>query len=420
MNRLRRVSWGIVDQALVSLASALVTVQGAATLPAADFGVLATALAAFYLALSVVRGMVSEVYILRFAAARAVPLDQPGGAQATTVLLALAMSLVLVATAMVNGDGSVRVLLALVVALPFLLLQDVRRAILVSSALTRRSAASSALVLVGQLVGGAALHVTHRETAPALLLVWASAAATGIMLVRIPGADRVPIVTGSREWLRHSRPYWPPLLTEALSLNGASQVPIFLVAGLAGTGVVAGLRAAVLLLAPMTVLHQAVGQLIVAEAARVDRARLPRFSVFCQAAFLAAWILWVSVLLASPNWILAHVVGASLPSALVALPGMTAFAAANMLAAVPAATLRVTGGLGTAVATRLLLIPPLVGAPILLAAASASTGQIAGGFGAYGLCSLVVWNTVSRRSLRRSAVCQVSPKAEHTYLPVTG
>jgi hypothetical protein len=404
VNRLGRVWWGLVDQAVVSLGVATVTVDGAASLPAADFGALATALAAFYLMQAVVRGLVSNVYILRFSAEPTIPAGPAANAQSAALLLALAMSAVLAGAAAVTGGGTLAgAAAALAVAAPFLLLQDLRRAILVSAGATRRSAAANALALAGQLTGALALHVTGHVTAPALFLVWGAAAALAVAAVQVPTGSPAHLA-GLREWMASSRPYCPLLLTQELSLTGTNQVPLLVVAAISGVGVVGALRAAALLLTPMAVAHQAVGRLIVAEASRVDRSELLRFSVRCQAAFLVAWGAWLVLVAAVPARLLGRLLGENLAGALVALPGMAAFGAAAMLTIGPIAALMVSDRLVTSVVTRLALAPLLVGIPSLVAASGAGVGAIAGGFGAFGACSVVVTNLADWVLLRRPAV----------------
>jgi hypothetical protein len=280
----RRLSWGLVDQAVVSLTAALVSVGGATLLPTVAFGRLATALAAYYLVLAPFRAVVGETYVVRYA--RAAPPGVSALVRTAAVRLALAAGALLALVTLGFRDPAARgMLLALAVTVPALLLQDARRAVLVAAGRTRRSAASSAVVLAGQVAGTAALRGAGVVSAAALLLVWGAAAAVSLVAVRV--ADTAPAGGGVRAWLAGGRRLWPRFLVEALTLSAASQLPLLLVAATGGAEVNAGIRAATLLLAPVSVLQQAVGQLVVAEATRVPARWLRRFAWRGEVLFLA-------------------------------------------------------------------------------------------------------------------------------------
>lgn len=389
--RVRRVSWGLVDQALVSLGSAAVSLQGASQLPVRDFGLLATAIACSYLALSVVRGTVSEVYVARLVhSGGSLPSGTAGLAQGAAIQLGgLAGCIFLVLGLLLPADGSV--FLALAVTLPLLLMQDVRRALLIGVGRTRRSATSSAVAMVGQLAGGLALHLTHRVSGPALLLVWAAAVALSIAVVHLP-AGRIRLHRAAREWLTAGKAYWPRFLTETAVQSVASQVPLLVLAALGAPAVVAGLRAATLLLSPVVLLHQAVGQLVVVEAGRVRRHRLGAFMLACQFGLFAVAAAWVCVVYLLPDSWMSMAIGANLGPAEQALPGMALLSGSLLMSLAPSATLRVIGRFVTAVRIRLVTAPMLLGIPILLAIVDAPINRTAGGFGAAAVLALVTWN----------------------------
>lgn len=406
MTRLRRLSWGVVDQVLVSLCGAVVSVQGALMLPVAQFGVLATVLAVFYLALAGSRALVAEVYTVRYAGDPArIPATAPGLAQQVVLRLSVVLSAVLVGVAVLalpagSGRG---VLITLAVVLPLLLAQDLRRAVLIAAARTRRSALSSGVMLAGQVLGGVVLQATGRGSAGTVLLVWGCGAALSILTVRTSPVGRRPSMRqppgGVRGWLVDGRAYWPRFLTEAVAQAGAGQLPLLLVAAVAGSTLVGGIRAAALVLCPVVVVHQAVAQMIVAEAARVRRALLARFSAVAQLGFLGLCAGWLAVVEVLPHRWLALLVGPNLTAALAALPGLAVFYAANLMITAPAATMRVTGHVQVSVTTRLLLAPLLIGLPTALALHGGSVGGVAAGFGAFGAVAVGVWNVVSRRVL---------------------
>jgi hypothetical protein len=391
--RPHRLFWGLVDQGLVSVAGAVLTVQGARQLAPADFGRLATALACYYVLLSVNRGVVSEVYVLRWASragAAGARADAARALRATGHLAAVA-ALPLAATATVFGPLPI----ALAAALPVLLLQDVCRGVLIASGLTSRSALSSGTVVAGQLAGGVALHLVGLVSPAGLVLVWAAAAGLGVL-----ASGLLPVPTGAGgglSWLRDERDRWPRFGVEALAQAGASQLGLLTVAALAGAATVGGLRAATVLLSPLLVLQQSAGQLAVAELSRVPADRRARAGLIGQLGVLALAGCWLGVLLALPAGWLRALVGASLPAAEAALPGMAVFVAAGATVAAPLAALRLAGAARTATRLRLGTAAFPVLLPAVVAAAGGDGAAIATTFGAVALGSALAWTATAAR-----------------------
>lgn len=427
--RSRRLAWGLVDQGLVSLAGAVLTVQGARLLDPAGFGRLATALAGYYVLLSVNRGIVGEVYVLRHAAAGGSP-AAARTALRTTFELAVAVSAVLAGAAVADPAGARGLLFALAVALPVLLVQDVGRAVLIAAGLTARSAVSSGVVVAGQLAGGLGLHLAGAASAPALFLVWSAAALLGTLTtglltgrpaaraarsrggsssVRAPAAARggpvaspppAPRVGGAQEWLRGERERWPRFGVEALAQAGASQLGLLAVAAVAGAVAVGGLRAATVLLSPLLVLQQSAGQLALAELSRVPAARRRRTVLIGQTLVLAVAAAWVAVLLAVPDGVPRLLVGASLPAAQAALPGMAVFVAAGATVAAPLAALRLSGAAATATRLRLSTAVFPVTVPALVAAAGGGVAAVAWTFGVVAVGTAAAWTLAAHRETR--------------------
>jgi hypothetical protein len=396
----RRLSWGLVDQAAVSLTAALVSVGGATLLPTLAFGRLATALAAYYLLLAPFRAVVGETYVVRYA--RAAPAGASALVQTAAVRLAVGAGGVLALVALAFRDPAARhVLLALAAAVPVLLVQDARRAVLVAAGRTRRSAASSAVVLAGQVAGTVAVRLAGVASAAALLLVWGAAAVLSVATVRV--SDTAPAGGGVRAWLAGGRRLWPRFLVEALTVSAAGQLPLLLVAGIGAAAVNAGIRAATLLLAPVYVLQQAVGQLVVAEASRLPARRLRRFATHGSVVFLALAAGWALVVAVLPAGLLRHLVGANLPAARAALPGIATYVGAALVTLPAAGALRASGHVQAAMMVRLALAPLLVGLPVLAALGAATPARVAAGFGAFGVLSTVVWTITAGWMLRDPA-----------------
>jgi hypothetical protein len=284
--------------------------------------------------------------------------------------------------------------------------------VLLAAARPARCAASSGLALLGQVAGGLALRSTLGVTGAGLLLCWAAGAALAIGCVPAPdqqvgrgtgAAGRRRRAGGSIRWLGEGRAYWPRFLCQDMTLGGASQVGVLLVAGIAGAVVVAGLRAATLLLAPVLVLQQTTGYFALAEATRVAPARRVRFLFFCQGGAILAGGGWLVVLEVLPRSVLGLVVGDNLAAGLAALPGMALFVVGSVLVAVPGAVLRTSGHVRAGMNIGLALAPVLVGVPAVLAGWGGGAAEVAAGFGLYGLLSALVWTLATVRILGAAA-----------------
>lgn len=403
--RLRRAGWGLLDQVFVSFTGGAVGIQGARALATVDFGRLSTALAGYYLVFVAVRAAVNEVYLVRFAGRpNEIPEGAPRRAQRATLQLSAAVSLILLTAAVLAPVSAAdrEITAALAVAMPALLWQDTRRSLLLAEARPVRSALSSGLVLVGQLVGGLGLHVVHRVSAPALLLTWAAAALLAVALVPLGGRGGRSV---GPSWLAETRDYWPKFLLQAAAQGGSTQLSLLLVAFISGGVVAGGMRAALLLLSPLLVIQQAGGHFAQAEAGRVSVEGRARFMVTAQIVLVLlslSWILLVSRVVPT-SW-LAAAVGPNLAAGKAALPGMGTFLAASMAIVVPVAVLRNCGRLNRGLVLGVVLLPACVIPPSAVAAAGGSIGAVAVAFGAFGILSALVWTVECLRTLRRMRV----------------
>ncbi len=395
-----RTWWGVVDQGLAGVTGAAVTLQGVAALAPVEFGRLSVLLAGYYLVLIGLRATVSEVYLARFAGPGGPPVGAARWAQIVTLRLALPVS---AATGLLAAAGPVagrQLLAAAAVALPLLLWQQVRRAVLLAAARPALAAGSGALVLAGQVTGGIAMRLAGQVSGPALLLCWAAGAAVAIGCVPVPDRRRVPGRAGAWRWLVEGRPYWPRFLCQDLARAGTGPAALLLVAAAAGVLVVAGVRTALLLLAPLVLAQQAAAGLAMAEATRVRPARHWRFVVVCQAGTVVAGVAWLVALTVLPGDVLALLAGANLAAGLAALPGMALFTTGSLLLAAPVAALRGSGHVQAPMALGVALMPVLLAAPVLIAVGQASAAEVAAGLGAFGALSALAWTLLSATLLR--------------------
>ncbi|MEN3361307.1 MAG: hypothetical protein V7637_5289 [Mycobacteriales bacterium] len=394
-----RRDWSVVvDRALVGVTGAAVTVQGAAALQPADFGRLSAVLVGYYFVLTALRAMVPGVYLARFAGWPGPPVGAARWAQITSLRLALLVS---AATGLLAAAGpalsvSGRQLLgAAAVALPLLVWQEARRAVLLAAARPGLAAASGALVLAGQVTGGIAVRLAGRVSGPALLLCWAAGAAVAIGCVPVPDRRRLPGRAGAWRWLVEGRPHWLRSCCADMALGGTGPAAVLLAAMAAGTLVAAGIRTALLLLAPLVPALRAAAHVAAAEAARARPARHRRFVAVCQAGTVVAGAAWLAALAMLPRPALTPLVGANLAAGLAALPGMALFVVGSLLLAAPVAALCGSGHVQSGTALAVTLMPALLAAPVLIAVRGAGAAEVATAFGVFGVLSALAWTALS-------------------------
>jgi len=296
----RRLGWGVADQAVSSLTNFAVSIYVARSLGAVPFGAFSLAYVTYTVALNASRGLATDPLMVRFSgtdlsAWRRAVASCTGTA---AVMGFVAGACVLAAAAVLDGTARTA-FLALGLTLPGLMLQDSWRYSFF--ALGRGSQA-----FLNDLVWGVVLlpalvflQVTRHENVFWFVFAWGAAAAVaagvGLWQARV-----VPRLSGARGWVSRHRELGLRYLAENISSSGANQLSTYgigLILGLAALGYV---RAAMTLMGPFLVIFSGISLVTVPEAARVLRRsprRLPLFCLLVSGGLTAVGLAWGIVLL---------------------------------------------------------------------------------------------------------------------------
>jgi O-antigen/teichoic acid export membrane protein len=279
--RVRRLSWGVADQAVSSLTNAAVSIYVARTLGAVQFGAFSLAYVTYSFALNASRGLATDPLMVRFSGTdlptwrRAVA--SCTGTAATVGLVTGAC--VLAAAALLSGTTKVA-FVALGLTLPGLLLQDSWRYSFF--ALGRgRLAFLNDLIWASVLVP-ALLILRRTGHADVFWFVFAWGAAAAVAAAVGPLQARViPRLTGTRGWVSRHRDLGPRYLAENTSNSAAVQLRTYGIGIILGLAAVGYVQAAGTLMGPFLVIFFGMSLVTVPEAARVLRGSPRRLPLFC-------------------------------------------------------------------------------------------------------------------------------------------
>ena len=280
-NAVRRLGWGIADQAVSSLTNFAVSIYLVHTLGAAAFGAFSLAYITYGFALNASRGLSTDPLLVRFSGTdlstwrHAVAI-----CTGTATVVGVVVGTCALVAAMLLGGTAGAAFLALGLFLPALMLQDSWRYSFF--ALGRGSQAFLndtiwAVVLLPALVF---LRETRHASVFWLVFAWGAAAAVaagvGLLQARV-----VPNLPGMWKWLSQHRDLGLRYLAEGTVSSAALQLRGYglgLMLGLAAVGYV---QASVTLIGPMTILFAAMGLVTIPEAARVLRRAPAHLRLFC-------------------------------------------------------------------------------------------------------------------------------------------
>ncbi len=290
---LRRLSWGLIDQAVTSLVSFVVGIYVARSLGATQFGAFSLAWVTYGVCLNISRGLATDPLAVRYtgvrrSAWRAAVTRSSGLSFAVGLVTGACCVLAGLALGGHPGDAFV----ALGIVLPGLLVQDSWRFAFFASGQGGKALFSD-VTWAAAMVPLLLLAAEH-PSVTVFVLAWGGAAAvaalvSGVQAWILPRPDRA----GS--WLAEHRDLGPRYLVENVSISGASQLRAYGLGAIAGLAAVGTVRGAELLLGPFFIVLSGVGLVAVPEAARVLRRSvraLPRFCLLLGSAQAAAALLW--------------------------------------------------------------------------------------------------------------------------------
>ena len=313
--RVRRLGWGVADQAVSSLTNFAVSIYVARTLGAVQFGAFSLAYVTYAFALNASRGLATDPLMVRFSGA-----DVPTWRRAvasctgTAALVGLVTGAgVLLTAALLHGTSRAG-FVALGLTLPGLLLQDSWR--YAFFALGRGSQAFLndsvwAVTLIPALV---LLRVTHHGNVFWFVLAWgvtaAVAAAVGPLQARV-----IPRLRDADQWVRRTRDLGPRYLAENTANSASNQLRTYGISLILGLAAVGYVQAAITMMGPFMVIFFGMSLVTVPEAARILRNSPRHLPVFCLlvsgglSVLAAAWgaILLVALPRGLGQWLLGSI-----------------------------------------------------------------------------------------------------------------
>jgi O-antigen/teichoic acid export membrane protein len=295
---LRRLGWGVADQALSSLTNFLVGAYVARTLGTVEFGAYSLAYVTYSFLLNASRGLATDPLVVRHSG-RLTPGWRVAVGRATgaaTVVGVTGGACCAVGGVVLGVETTVgAAFLALGITLPGLMLQDAWRFVFFSVGLGRRAFVNDAVW--GAALVGALVVLQHKGGAPGVFevsLAWGLTACLAALLGVAQSRVR-PRPAQVRRWLVQHRDLAFRYLVENLSLSGAAQLRMYAVGALAGLAAVGAVRGAEMLLGPFFVVMFGLSLVTVPEAVRVLQRAPGRLRTFClalgalQAVAAAAW-----------------------------------------------------------------------------------------------------------------------------------
>jgi O-antigen/teichoic acid export membrane protein len=276
---LRRLTWGLADQAVTSMVSFVVGIVVARSLGAVEFGAFSLAWVTYGVVVNISRGLATDPLAVRFSGVRR---SQWKTAVASSTGMAIAVGLILgvicVAVGTAIGGRTGAAFVALGVVLPGLMLQDSWRFAFFASGQGGKAFIADitwALALVPLL------YLASRDASVTrFVLAWGAAAAFAALVSGLQ-AGVVPRLFRARDWLRNHRDLSLRYLMENLTISGAYQFKMYGLGAFAGVAAVGTVRGGEMMLGPFFIVLSGIGLVAVPEAARVLRRRPRKLPLFC-------------------------------------------------------------------------------------------------------------------------------------------
>lgn len=421
---LRRLTWGLGDQAVSSLTNFVVGAFVARSLGATEFGVFSLAWVTYGVALNVSRGLATDPLVVRFSGVDApswrAAVSRSGGT-ATAVGVVTGLCCVLVGVAL--GGHVAPAFVALGVVLPGLLLQDSWRYAFFAHGQGAKAFVNDVVWAVALVP--ALLLAARDPGVVGFVLAWGLAgtvaAGVGYLQSRVP-----PNIPATRAWLVEQRDLAPRYLFENVSLSGSTQLWMYGLGAISGLAAVGEVRGAQLLLGPFLAVLMGLSLVAVPEAARALRGSANRLQMFCvllggtQLAGALAWGL--AVLLLLPDAVGRLVLGSVWGQALGLVLPATVTAMCSGFATGFAAGLRALGAARRSLRAQLSSSVAFVSGGLVGAVVAGAPGSY-WGVALAGVFRVAVWWWQLRAGLREHAAPSVrlaapaaslAPEAERT------
>jgi len=300
LSRVRRLGWGVADQAVSSITNFVMVLYVAHTVGAAQFGAFSLAYVTYSFALNTSRGLTSDPLIVRFSG---VDLRTWRGAVAsctgTAAVVGLAAGACVLAVAPLLGGTAGFAFVGLGLTLPVLLLQDSWRFAFFAIGRGSQAFLNDLIWAVALLPALISLRAADVKNIFWFVFAWGAAAgvaaAAGLLQARV-----VPRLSGAWGWLTRHRDLGFRYLAENMTNSLSSQLRTYGLGFIAGLAAVGYVQAASTLLGPIMVVFMGMGMVGIPEAARILRrspGHLWRFCLLLSGGLACVAVAWGSVLL---------------------------------------------------------------------------------------------------------------------------
>lgn len=297
---MRRLGWGVADQAVSSLTNVAVSIYIVHALGAVQFGAFSLAYVTYGFALNASRGLSTDPLMVRFSGAKIgtwrLAVANCTGAALVVGLVAGLLSLA--AAAVLKGTIGAA-FLALGLTMPLLMLQDSWRFSFFALGRGVHAFANDSIWAVALIPALLLLGRTGHADVFWFTFAWGATAGLGAVAGIFQSRVR-PQLLGASHWFTRHRDLGVRYMLEGTSNSAVTQVRGYgtgLIVGLAAVGY---LQASITLFGPMTILFLGMGLVTIPEAARVLRRspnHLPLFCGLVSVSLTLAVIGWSVVLL---------------------------------------------------------------------------------------------------------------------------
>ena len=317
-----RASWNLADQIVSSATNLLLSVIVARALSAEGFGAFAVAFAVYSFLVGASRAMINQPLVVRYvpqgedafrAAARA--------AAGSAVLLGTACGVIALVVGLVLGGDTGASLAAIGLLMPALLLQDTWRAVFIAEGRPQAAFVNDSIWAVVQFAAVGVLLAFGQTNGPAMILGWGGAALIAALCGGLQFRGH-PTPTRSVPWLKQQRDLLGYYGAGFLTVLGANQVALLLLAAIGSPAVVGALRAAQVVLGPINLAGYSVQAFAQPEIARRQSSgrEALRIAVLISGSILLIDLIWGLILLLLPDAVGAALLGASWSNAQAVLP----------------------------------------------------------------------------------------------------
>jgi O-antigen/teichoic acid export membrane protein len=297
----RRLGWGVADQAVSSLTNVAVTLSVVRTLGAEQFGAFSLAYVTYAFALTASRGLATDPLIVRFSGA-----DLPTwrraivGSTGTAAVVGMTTGACVLAVAAIT-QGTIRhAFLALGLMLPGLLLQDSWRYAFFTVGRGAQAFLNDVVWALALLPALMLVWVTGQTDVFWFIVAWGAAASVAAAVGSLQ-AQVLPRLSAVREWLSQHRDLGLRYLAEGTTVSVANQMRTYGVGLMLGLAAVGYVQAAYTLMGPLMIMLFGTVAVIVPEIARVLRRSPRRLPLACLAyggSLAAIALAWGVILLA--------------------------------------------------------------------------------------------------------------------------